>query len=85
MSLGARSQSAKTYLERRLDEYKDEEDLEKVVLHGLYALRETLQQGKEVSIRSRGGISTATMRAFSDEAIAFLSSSSTLKRSQLQW
>lgn len=52
MSLGARSQSAKTYLERRLDEYKEEESLEKVVLHGLYALRETLQQGKEVS-RSR--------------------------------
>ncbi|CAO1625057.1 unnamed protein product [Sympodiomycopsis kandeliae] len=48
MSLGARSQSAKTYLERRLDAFKDEEDLEKVVLHGLYALRETLQQGKEL-------------------------------------
>lgn len=48
MSLGARSQSAKTYLERRMDEYKEEEDLDKIVMHGLYALRETLQQGKEV-------------------------------------
>lgn len=55
MSLGARSQSAKTYLERRIDEYKDEEDLEKLVLHGLYALRETLQQGKEVSDGDREG------------------------------
>ncbi|CAO1615129.1 unnamed protein product [Parajaminaea phylloscopi] len=50
MSLGARSQSAKTYLDRKFDEYKDEEDLEKLVLHGLYALRETLQQGKELEL-----------------------------------
>ncbi|PWN24106.1 N-terminal nucleophile aminohydrolase [Microstroma glucosiphilum] len=64
MSLGARSQSAKTYLERRLDEYKDEEDLEKVVLHGLYALRETLQQGKEVSVRSRGVFHKVSIWAF---------------------
>lgn len=57
MSLGARSQSAKTYLERKLDEYKDEEDVDKLVLHALSALRETLQQGKEVSttsMRERG-------------------------------
>ncbi|CAO1636447.1 unnamed protein product [Jaminaea pallidilutea] len=52
MSLGARSQSAKSYLEKRLNEFKEEEDLDKLVLHGLNALRETLQQGKELEPNS---------------------------------
>lgn len=60
MSLGARSQSAKSYLEKRLDEFKEEEDLDKLVLHGLNALRETLQQGKEVSSERDHGESVVT-------------------------
>lgn len=41
MSIGARSQSARTYLERRLDEFVDA-DLDALVMHGLRALRDTL-------------------------------------------
>ena len=51
MSLGARSQSAKTYLERKYEEFQDA-DLDQLVLHGLYALRDTLQQNKDVSMSS---------------------------------
>ncbi|KAJ7688433.1 hypothetical protein B0H17DRAFT_1202981 [Mycena rosella] len=51
MSIGARSQSAKTYLEKH---YKSFEDcsLEDLVRHGLHALRETLQQDKELNINN---------------------------------
>ena len=41
MAIGARSQSAKTYLERHLDEFVDS-DLDALVAHGLRALRDTL-------------------------------------------
>ncbi len=41
MAIGARSQSARTYLEKHLDEFKDCE-LDQMVLHGLRALRDTL-------------------------------------------
>lgn len=47
MSLGARSQSAKTYLERHYVEFPDA-DRDALIRHGIYALRETLQQNKEV-------------------------------------
>jgi len=51
MSIGARSQSAKTYLEKH---YKSFEDcsLEDLVRHGLHALRETLQQDKELNMNN---------------------------------
>ncbi|KAJ7283497.1 hypothetical protein C8J57DRAFT_1432583 [Mycena rebaudengoi] len=51
MSIGARSQSAKTYLEKH---YKSFEDcsLEELVQHGLHALRETLQQDKELNVNN---------------------------------
>ncbi|KAN0064168.1 Proteasome subunit alpha type-6 [Thecaphora frezii] len=49
MSLGARSQSAKTYLERKYEEFHDA-DLDTLVLHGLYALRDTLQQNKDLEL-----------------------------------
>lgn len=48
MALGARSQSAKTFLERRHETFA-EMSLDDLVLQGLYALRDTLQQGKDVS------------------------------------
>ena len=41
MAIGARSQSARTYLEKHLDEFADC-DLDALVLHGLRAMRDTL-------------------------------------------
>lgn len=41
MAIGARSQSAKTYLEKHLDSFMDS-DLDALVAHGLRALRDTL-------------------------------------------
>eukprot|EP00095_Tigriopus_kingsejongensis_P001692 maker-scaffold3299_size9292-snap-gene-0.6 protein:Tk01692 transcript:maker-scaffold3299_size9292-snap-gene-0.6-mRNA-1 annotation:"proteasome subunit alpha" len=41
MAIGARSQSARTYLEKNLDQFQDC-DLEELVKHGLRALRDTL-------------------------------------------
>ncbi|PAV21108.1 20S proteasome subunit [Pyrrhoderma noxium] len=51
ISIGARSQSAKTYLERHFEEFADC-NLEKLIEHGLHALRETLQQDKELTIQN---------------------------------
>ncbi|CED84618.1 20s proteasome subunit [Phaffia rhodozyma] len=48
MSIGARSQSAKTYLEKSYDSFP-EADLNTLIEHGLRALRETLQQDKELT------------------------------------
>ena len=48
MSIGARSQSARTYLERHLSEFADC-DAEGLIKHGLKALRETLQQDKDLT------------------------------------
>jgi len=70
MSIGARSQSAKTYLEKHYEEFADGEfgsrllgaiandfalnpaSLEDLVRHGLHALRETLQQDKELNVNN---------------------------------
>ncbi|ETS61386.1 hypothetical protein PaG_04413 [Moesziomyces aphidis] len=49
MSIGARSQSAKTYLERKYEEFSDA-SLDQLVLHGLYALRDTLPQNKDLEL-----------------------------------
>ncbi|KAI0698893.1 20S proteasome subunit [Cytidiella melzeri] len=51
MSIGARSQSAKTYLEKHFESFMDCE-LEDLIRHGLHALRETLQQDKELTINN---------------------------------
>ncbi|KAH9443186.1 hypothetical protein MJO28_014517 [Puccinia striiformis f. sp. tritici] len=48
MSIGARSQSAKTYLEKHFEKFLDC-DLEELIKHGLHALRDTLQQDKELT------------------------------------
>ena len=48
MSIGARSQSAKTYLEKHYEEFEDC-DLDALIKHGLNALRDTLQQDKELT------------------------------------
>ncbi|CAG8703307.1 10698_t:CDS:2 [Dentiscutata erythropus] len=49
MSIGARSQSAKTYLERYYESFA-EASLDDLVRHGLNALRDTLQQDKELNM-----------------------------------
>ena len=49
MSIGARSQSAKTYLERKYEEFPDA-SLDELVQHGLYALRDTLPQNKDLEL-----------------------------------
>ena len=41
-AIGARSQSARTYLEKHMDAWKDG-DLDTIVKHALLALKETLQ------------------------------------------
>ncbi|KAI0771501.1 20S proteasome subunit [Trametes elegans] len=51
MSIGARSQSAKTYLEKHYESFMDC-TLEELIKHGLHALRETLQQDKELTIHN---------------------------------
>ncbi|KAI0309619.1 hypothetical protein OF83DRAFT_1179418, partial [Amylostereum chailletii] len=51
VSIGARSQSAKTYLEKHYEKFADA-SLEDLVRHGLHALRETLQQDKELTIHN---------------------------------
>ena len=51
MSIGARSQSAKTYLEKHYESFADC-NLEDLIRHGLHALRETLQQDKELTVNN---------------------------------
>ncbi|KAF8520083.1 20S proteasome subunit [Gautieria morchelliformis] len=51
VSIGARSQSAKTYLEKHYAEFP-ECNLEELIKHGLHSLRETLQQDKELTINN---------------------------------
>jgi len=51
MSIGARSQSAKTYLEKHYESFADC-TLQDLIRHGLHALRETLQQDKELNINN---------------------------------
>eukprot|EP00842_Homolaphlyctis_polyrhiza_P004916 jgi/Hompol1/5425/HPOL_004426-RA len=57
MSIGARSQSAKTYLERHLASFATGittliSTIDELVLHGLRSLRDTLQQDKELNINN---------------------------------
>ncbi|CAG2240728.1 proteasome subunit alpha type-1-like [Mytilus californianus] len=51
MAIGARSQSARTYLEKFLDQYLDC-TLEELVKHGLRALRDTLPQEVELTTKN---------------------------------
>jgi len=51
LAIGARSQSAKTYLEKHYEEFPDC-DLDTLIKHGLNALRDTLQQDKELTTQN---------------------------------
>lgn len=50
-AIGARSQMARTYLERNLDKFADA-SREELVQHGLKALKESLVQDKELTVEN---------------------------------
>lgn len=51
-AIGARSQAARTYLERNLDEIRKTELTEDLIVHGLNALRDTLSQDMELTVKN---------------------------------
>uniref|UniRef100_A0A8D8UWT8 Proteasome subunit alpha type n=1 Tax=Cacopsylla melanoneura TaxID=428564 RepID=A0A8D8UWT8_9HEMI len=51
MAIGSRSQSARTYLEKRLTDFPDS-SLEEIVKHGLRALRDTLPNDSELTTKN---------------------------------
>ncbi|XP_023664760.1 proteasome subunit alpha type-1 [Paramormyrops kingsleyae] len=51
MSIGARSQSARTYLEQKMDRFPDS-SLNELVQHGLLALRETLPTEQDLTTKN---------------------------------
>lgn len=51
-AIGARSQAARTYLERNLDDIRESDSIEKLIVHGLYALRDTLSQDVELTFKN---------------------------------
>lgn len=50
-AIGARSQMARTYLERHLDKFADSSK-EELIKHGLLALKESLAQDKELTVEN---------------------------------
>jgi len=50
-AIGARSQMARTYLERNLEKFADSSK-EELVIHGLRALKESLAQDKELTVEN---------------------------------
>lgn len=72
MAIGARSQSARTYLEKYLDEFLDC-TLEELVKHGLRALRDTLPSEVNLSIKNCSlGMVTKDMKftIYDDDQVA---------------
>ncbi|EPZ32200.1 Proteasome, subunit alpha/beta domain-containing protein [Rozella allomycis CSF55] len=51
MAIGARAQSAKTYLEKQFEAFENA-SVDELVLHGLRALRDTLQQDKKLDMNN---------------------------------
>jgi len=51
MAIGARSQSARTYLEKHRDEFSDS-TLEELIKHGLRALRDTLPNDVDLTTKN---------------------------------
>lgn len=51
-AIGARSQAARTYLERNLDTIRQSTELEDLIVHGLNALRDTLSQDMELTLKN---------------------------------
>lgn len=51
-AIGARSQAARTYLERNLETIRETESVEELIVHGLNALRDTLSQDVELTFKN---------------------------------
>lgn len=51
-AIGARSQAARTYLERNLEVIQSTESVDELVVHGLNALRDTLSQDVELTFKN---------------------------------
>ncbi|KAK6454213.1 nucleophile aminohydrolase [Scheffersomyces xylosifermentans] len=51
-AIGARSQAARTYLERNLDIIRESDSVESLIVHGLNALRDTLSQDVELTFKN---------------------------------
>ena len=51
-AIGARSQAARTYLERNLETIRSCDQIEDLIVHSLSALRDTLSQDMELTIRN---------------------------------
>lgn len=51
-AIGARSQAARTYLERNLDDIRACTEIEQLIVHGLNALRDTLSQDMELTLKN---------------------------------
>jgi 20S proteasome subunit alpha 6 len=86
MSIGARSQSAKTYLEKHYESFTDgglaslcsfvddspqpPASIEELIKHGLHALRETLQQDKELNVNNTSIGILGPLSQFEEKAVA---------------
>ena len=57
MAIGARSQSARTYLEKNLDQFADSNQ-DELIKHCMRALRDTLPNEVELTIKVRDHISS---------------------------
>jgi 20S proteasome subunit alpha 6 len=66
-AIGARSQMARTYLERNLDKFADA-SREELVQHGLKALKESLVQDKELTVENTS-VGVAGVRAEGEHGI----------------
>ena len=51
-AIGARSQAARTYLERNLETVRETDSVDELIVHGLNALRDTLSQDVELTFKN---------------------------------
>lgn len=74
-AIGARSQAARTYLERSFEEFADS-SLEELIVHGLNALRDTLAQDKELTLKNTSiayvGVDTPFTQLDEDSVVPWL-------------
>jgi 20S proteasome subunit alpha 6 len=86
-AIGARSQAARTYLERNVEKLA-ESNLEALIIHGLNALRDTLAQDKELTLKNTSvaivGKDTSFKIIEEEDIIPWLDRLDTVSRSQPQ-
>ncbi|ODQ68589.1 N-terminal nucleophile aminohydrolase [Nadsonia fulvescens var. elongata DSM 6958] len=82
-SIGARSQAARTYLEKNFDNFGSS-TLDELIVHGITALRDTLAQDKELNSKNTSiavvGIDTKFQLYDDDDVVPWLSKLDTLSR-----